>query len=105
MTIRDDLLTAIAREQALVARLEREREEAQGRVRSLQIELGAPTGDSPSSPAPTAAADKIALFRRLFRGRDDIFPKLWINPRTGRKGYAPACTSEWVSVVGITLES
>ncbi len=96
MTIRDDLLTAIAREQALIARLEREREEAQARIRSLQIELGPPTGDASSPPTPTTAADKIALFRSLFRGRDDIFPKLWANPRTSRKGCAPACTNEWV---------
>ena len=75
MTIRDDLLTAIAREQALIARLERERDEAQTRVRSLQMELGALPGDA-ASAVPTASADKVALFRSLFRGRDDVFPKL-----------------------------
>jgi hypothetical protein len=25
-----------------------------------------------------------------------VFPKLWINPRTDRRGYAPACANEWV---------
>jgi hypothetical protein len=67
--------------------------EAQARIRSLQRELAAPL----LSPAgPTTAEGKVALFRCLFRGRDDVFPKLWINPRTNRKGYAPACANEWV---------
>ena len=98
MTARDDLRAAIAREQARIARLDREREDAQARVRSLEIELGAPAGDAASlaPPAPRAATEKVTLFRSLFRGRDDIFPKLWINPRTSRKGYAPACANEWV---------
>ena len=78
MTTRDDLLATIAREQALIARLEREREEAQARIRSLQSELGAPTGNVVSPAVPTAAGDKVALFRGLFRGRDEMFPKLWI---------------------------
>lgn len=38
----------------------------------------------------------MALFRRLFRGREDVFPKLWENTKTGRKGYAPACTNDWM---------
>ena len=42
------------------------------------------------------AADKIALFRRLFGGRTDVFPARWDNPKTGRSGYAPACANEWV---------
>src|SRR5439155_1362889 len=37
-----------------------------------------------------------ALFRSLFRGRDDIYPRFWTNARTGRKGYAPACGNEWI---------
>jgi hypothetical protein len=42
------------------------------------------------------AADKIALFRRLFAGRTDVFPARWENPKSGRSGYAPACAKEWV---------
>ena len=42
------------------------------------------------------AADKIALFRRLFAGRTDVFPVRWENSKTGRSGYAPACANEWV---------
>jgi hypothetical protein len=43
------------------------------------------------SPAPC----KIAVFRRLFRGRADVFPLRWENSKTGRSGYSPACANEW----------
>lgn len=42
------------------------------------------------------SAEKLALFRDLFRGRDDTFPRRWENPRTGKSGYAPVCGNEWV---------
>ena len=92
MRAKDELLAAIDREQALIGRLEREREEAQARVRSLQAQLSTPAEDvdgSVSLPPPSTAGQKVALFRGLFRGRDDVFAKLWVNPRTDRKGYAP----------------
>src|ERR1700740_337961 len=41
-------------------------------------------------------AEKIGLFRSLFRGRDDVFPLRWQNSKTGKAGYAPACNNEWV---------
>jgi superfamily II DNA or RNA helicase/very-short-patch-repair endonuclease len=44
----------------------------------------------------STAADKIALFRSLFRGRDDLYPRRFESRRTGRSGYQPACGNEWV---------
>ena len=41
-------------------------------------------------------AEKVALFRSLFHGRDDVFPRRWENAKAGRSGYAPACRNEWV---------
>jgi hypothetical protein len=38
---------------------------------------------------------KVALFRRLFRGRDDIYALRWESRTSGRSGYAPACANEW----------
>jgi hypothetical protein len=38
----------------------------------------------------------VALFRRPFRGRTDVFPKYWENAKTKKKGYSPACANEWV---------
>ncbi len=43
--------------------------------------------------------EKLKLFRSLFRGREDVFAKLWSNPKTGRSGYSPACSNEWVQGV------
>jgi len=40
-------------------------------------------------------ADKIALFRSLFRGREDVFPRRFENAKTGKSGYAPVCGNEW----------
>ncbi|MEX1322569.1 MAG: DNA primase small subunit domain-containing protein, partial [Synechococcaceae cyanobacterium] len=37
----------------------------------------------------------MALFRRLFRGRDDVYALSWQSTSSGRSGYAPACANEW----------
>lgn len=39
---------------------------------------------------------KIALFRSLFRGRDDVYPRRFESRKTGKAGYSPACANEWV---------
>ncbi|HVR36929.1 MAG TPA: DEAD/DEAH box helicase family protein [Methylomirabilota bacterium] len=39
---------------------------------------------------------KIGLFRSLFRGREDVYPRRFESRRTGRAGYQPACGNEWV---------
>jgi hypothetical protein len=41
-------------------------------------------------------AEKIALFRSLFRGREDVYPQRFESRKTGRAGYSPACGNEWV---------
>lgn len=50
--------------------------------------------ESPQTRTHLTAGDKIALFRRLFRGREDVFPKRWESAR-GTSGYSPACANEW----------
>jgi hypothetical protein len=42
------------------------------------------------------AQAKIALFRRLFRGREDVYARRFESRKTGKSGYAPACANEWV---------
>jgi superfamily II DNA or RNA helicase/very-short-patch-repair endonuclease len=44
----------------------------------------------------SAPDEKIALFRSLFRGREDVYPRRFESRRTGKSGYAPACANEWV---------
>ena len=41
-------------------------------------------------------AEKIALFRSLFRGRSEVYPLRFESAKTGRAGYSPACGNEWV---------
>ncbi|MGH6894123.1 MAG: TOTE conflict system archaeo-eukaryotic primase domain-containing protein, partial [Dongiaceae bacterium] len=45
-------------------------------------------------PSRPSAIDKIALFRRLFRGRTDVYPIRW-ESKAGKAGYSPACANEW----------
>ena len=47
----------------------------------------------------TLPKEKIALFRSLFRGRVDVYPRLWISRKTGKKGFSPVCNTEWVDGV------
>ncbi len=44
----------------------------------------------------SSPADKIALFRSLFGGREDVYPRRFESRKTGRAGYQPACGNEWV---------
>jgi superfamily II DNA or RNA helicase len=39
---------------------------------------------------------KIELFRSLFRGREDVYPRRFESRKTGKSGYAPACANEWI---------
>lgn len=38
---------------------------------------------------------QIKLFRSLFRGRDDVYARLWVSRKTGKSGYSPVCKNEW----------
>ncbi len=39
---------------------------------------------------------KIALFRSLFRGREDVYPRRFESRKTGNAGYQPVCANEWI---------
>lgn len=69
-------------------------------VSSSQVAERPPSLLPPNTPFSNVTADsptnqKIALFRSLFRGREDVYPVLWVNERTGKKGYSPACKGGW----------
>lgn len=63
----------------------------------------------PPDPSPSNAIvqeqsklstdETVALFRRLFRGRTDVYPIRWETKSTNRSGYAPACANEWRACV------
>ena len=43
----------------------------------------------------SSTTEKIQLFKNLFRGREDVYPKRWENTKTGKSGYSPVCANEW----------
>jgi hypothetical protein len=103
-SLRTELLQAIGREEARLARLEVEQADSQRRLSELRVELVS-LGAEPEirerlplaveSSVPQTSAEKVALFRSLFRGRDDVFPTRFVSKKTGKPGYAPACSNKW----------
>ncbi|MCK5023980.1 MAG: DEAD/DEAH box helicase family protein, partial [Candidatus Aenigmarchaeota archaeon] len=43
--------------------------------------------------------EKIQLFRSLFRGREDVYPRRFESYKTGKTGYQPVCKNEWVAEI------
>src|SRR5579864_840992 len=90
----------ISKEAARLAELEGELEQTRARLQELRRRstLCAPASELAPRllPQELSAKQEVALFRSLFRGRDDVYPRLWENLQRGKKGYAPACSNEWV---------
>ncbi|MEC5292820.1 DEAD/DEAH box helicase family protein [Aurantimonas sp. C2-6-R+9] len=98
----------VARIQTRLVVLEAERAELEASLAKIERRRAdALAADLPSAAASTtptvttasSAIDKVALFRRLFAGRPDVFPVRWENRKTAKSGYAPACANEWVKGV------
>lgn len=79
--------------------LQAEQQGIQFRIQQLLLER-----QRMASPPPPALAnassvyspqEKIAIFRRLFKGREDVYPRRFESRKTGRAGYQPACANEW----------
>jgi superfamily II DNA or RNA helicase len=107
MSDRNSIQRRIAEVEKQLAYLLEQQEEAESTLQSLQEQLEradfatAGTEKHPDKGhAPTAQnltpAEKVALFLRLFQGRNDVYPKLWQNQKSGKKGYSPVCSNEWV---------
>jgi superfamily II DNA or RNA helicase len=47
-------------------------------------------GGLPYADASSSAEAKIALFRTLFAGREDVYAKRWVSAKSGRTGWSPA---------------
>ncbi|HEV8337911.1 MAG TPA: DEAD/DEAH box helicase family protein [Candidatus Polarisedimenticolia bacterium] len=105
---RADLLSLIAQEEGRLAKLNSERKESCERLKALRRELEATIrlqvpGSHVSAvnrpSGPISAVEKVALFRSLFRGRDDVFPTRFLSKKSGQSGYAPACANKFVKGV------
>jgi hypothetical protein len=63
---------------------------------SNQSVQGAPESFTPSLKASTPE-QKIALFRNLFRGREDVYAVRW-EGKKGKSGYTPAGVMDWRAI-------
>jgi hypothetical protein len=90
-------------EQELAA-LDEKRKELQTRIKQLKGQKQSIADeqlpvDRLSVPIVTNESSqehKIALFRSLFRGREDVYPRRFESKRTGKSGYQPVCRNEWI---------
>ena len=64
-------------------------EEEKSRLLSRKTELESATTELAVRPTTLSTKDKVALFQKLFGGRDDIFALRWEN-KAGKSGYALA---------------
>ncbi len=58
------------------------------------IQVHQPRTDSSQVHQQSPVNEKISLFRTLFRGREDVYPKRW-ESRNNNSGYSPVCSNEW----------
>jgi len=104
---RNSIIRRIAEVEGQIARLQEQQEKAEATLRSLRKQLERDNAETTNNKKQADQAhsstaenltpsEKVALFLRLFRGREDVYPKLWQNQKTGKKGYSPACANEWV---------
>lgn len=61
----------------------------------LQKEQAHPHTETVRGSEHFSPSEKIAVFRRLFRGRQDVYPRRFESRKTGKSGYQPVCANEW----------
>jgi len=74
-------------------------------VHGIPIPQPAPENSPPAKTVGTAqpvdkderARKRIALFRSLFRGREDVYARRWEKDDSG-SGYAPAAVKDWKAI-------
>ena len=76
------ILGRIVAAEARIVELDAQRAAACQELQALHAALHAFPVHAPRSLSPRTSDEKVALFRSLFRGRTDVFPRLWSNPRT-----------------------
>jgi len=100
----DEINRLIATTEAELAELESNRSKLLSRVAKLQRDKadliqspGAPdVNHKPTVTNQSSQDEKITLFRSLFRGREDVYPRRFESTKTGTQGYQPVCRNEWI---------
>lgn len=83
--------------------LQKRIDELESENQELRRRLGMPAKCAEESAAIPASgihkysspAEKIKLFRSLFRGREDVYAKRWYSTKSEKSGYSPVCANEW----------
>ena len=101
----DEINRLLAETEEELAKLNARRTELLAQVSELQREKAPflPVQETPLQPRlppvtnQSSQEAKIALFRSLFRGRDDVYARRFESLKTGKQGYQPVCRNEWAS--------
>ncbi len=84
--------------------LESKRKDILGKIENLEIQRKA-HAISKETPGPkqdnsiagiSAFSHRVSLFRRLFKGREDLYALRWESAKTGKSGYQPVCKNDWI---------
>ena len=94
----DEVNRLLAETERELAKLNVRRDELLGQLAELQREKALlldrheapPQSRLPSVTNRSSAEAKIALFRSLFRGREDVYARRFESLKTGKKGSQPA---------------
>jgi superfamily II DNA or RNA helicase len=100
----DEINRLIAATEAELAELESSRSKLLSRAAELQRKKAAllqpslppNSNDKPTVTNQSSQDEKITLFRSLFHGREDIYPRRFESLKTGKQGYQPVCQNEWI---------
>ena len=101
----DEINRLLAEAKGALAALDARRAELLAQISELQRERASslaalePPLQSQVPPVTNRSSQeaKLAVFRSLFRGREDAYARRFESPKTGKKGYQPVCRNEWVS--------
>ncbi len=96
MAERNQIIESIAEVEAEITRLDQARQQAAFALENLRSQLVVhEDAASKQFTKYSPSEEKVQLFANLFRGRDDVFARLWESKKTGKKGYSPVCEYEW----------
>lgn len=74
-----------------IQQLETELDSLRQHLSSIEANIEA----AKASMATLSLDEKVALFRSLFRGREDVFARRWQSRDGSKSGYQPVCVNEW----------
>ena len=101
---------SLATEKEMLRRAEEACASIRARIEALSTNLASVSVSESSDTTVTASGlrtllptyspeQKLAIFRGLFRGREDVYPVRWEKSKTGPSGYAPECSNKFVRPV------